>query len=269
MCRLLGYLGPPLSLQKLILEPPHSLVVQSYAPKELRVALLNADGFGLGWHHPTRTTEPFTYRSTLPAWNDVNLEPLCRYIESGSVLAYVRSATPGQGLDISNCQPFQSGQLLFTHNGYINHFRDTLYRSMGQTMGDRAYGQVRGSTDSEHIWGLVLSELEWQPDLPLENALEQALTTLVKLAHQHKTSFAANILISNGDRLVGCRFATDGPAPTLYWLRPSDAFGPGTLIASEPLFDGAWTACPDAALFTVEPNRDPQFRPLQHLSRAI
>jgi glutamine amidotransferase len=264
MCRLLGYLGPPLSLEKLILEPPHSLVVQSYAPKELKVARLNADGFGLGWHHPHRTTAPFTYRSTLPAWNDVNLAPLCRYIESGCVLAYVRSATPGQGLDISNSQPFQSGQRLFTHNGYITDFRDRLYRPMGQAMGDRAYGQVRGSTDSEHIWGLVLSALE--RDLTLEAALEHALVTLVTLARQHNTRFAANILISDGDRLVGCRFASDGPAPSLYWLRQSQ--GPSTLIASEPLFDGPWTACPDPALFTVDCHGDPQFRSLQHLHGA-
>ncbi|MDA0268660.1 MAG: ergothioneine biosynthesis protein EgtC [Cyanobacteria bacterium] len=265
MCRLLGYLGPPLSLEKLILEPSHSLVVQSYAPKELKVALLNADGFGLGWHHPTRTTAPFTYRSILPAWNDVNLAPLCRYVESGCVLAYVRSATPGQGLDVSNCQPFQSGQRLFTHNGYITNFRETLYRPMGQTMGDRAYGQVRGSTDSEHIWGLVLSELERQPDRPVETALERALTTLVTLARHHKTTFAANILISDGARLVGCRFASDGPAPSLYWLRDSDALGPGTLMASEPLFEGPWTPCPDPVLFTVEADGNPQFRSLQHL----
>jgi ergothioneine biosynthesis protein EgtC len=262
MCRLLGYLGPPLPLQDLILKPSHSLVVQSYAPKELKVALLNADGFGLGWYHPSRTTDPFTYRSILPAWNDVNLAPLCRYIESGCVLAYVRSATPGQGLDVSNCQPFQSGQRLFVHNGYIRDFRHTLYRPMGAAMGDRAYRQVRGSTDSEHIWGLVLSALDQHPDLPLEMALERVLTTLVTLARHHQTAVAANILISEGHRLVGCRFASDGAAPSLYWLRQHGTLGTGTLIASEPLFDGPWLACPDAALFTVEPNCDPKFRSL-------
>ena len=52
MCRLLAYLGEPIPLEELIFKPEHSLVVQSYQPKELEFALLNADGFGLGWHHP-------------------------------------------------------------------------------------------------------------------------------------------------------------------------------------------------------------------------
>lgn len=49
MCRLLAYLGKPILLEELILKPEHSLLVQSYQPKELEVALLNADGFGIGW----------------------------------------------------------------------------------------------------------------------------------------------------------------------------------------------------------------------------
>lgn len=133
-------------------------------------------------------------------------------------------------------------------------------------MGDRAYRQVLGSTDSEHIWGLILSELDQQPDLPLEVALERALTTLTTLARHHRTTVAANILISEGNRLVGCRFASEGAAPSLYWLR--DSYAPGTLIASEPLFDGPWTPCPDPALFTVDCHGDPQFRSLQHLHGA-
>ena len=45
MCRLLAYLGEPIPLEELIFKPEHSLVVQSYQPKELEFALLNADGF--------------------------------------------------------------------------------------------------------------------------------------------------------------------------------------------------------------------------------
>ena len=35
MCRLLAYLGPAIALDRLISEPAHSLVVQSYAPREM------------------------------------------------------------------------------------------------------------------------------------------------------------------------------------------------------------------------------------------
>lgn len=268
MCRLLGYLGSEVQLRSLIVEPPHSLVVQSYAPRELEVAKLNADGFGFGWYPLNRAQAPFTYRHTLPIWNDPNLEPLCRYITTDCALAYVRSATPGQGVDISNCQPFQQGPLLFTHNGYIKQFRETLYQPMRRIMGDRAYQTIRGSTDSEHIWGLVLSALEATPDLPLEEAIISALETLMGLAYEYNAPLAANVLISDGQSIIGTRLASHNRAPSLYWLRDASQFPASVIVASEPLFEGSWVMCPEFSLFTITAHRDVQFRSLSHLRQA-
>jgi glutamine amidotransferase len=51
MCRMVGYLGgPPVSLSSVVLEPEHSLHVQSYAPTEMASGVVNADGFG--WYAP-------------------------------------------------------------------------------------------------------------------------------------------------------------------------------------------------------------------------
>ena len=82
MCRLLGYLGPSISLDCLLNKPEHSLIVQSYQPREMTAGLLNADGFGIGWYHPQRDTTPFTYKNILPIWNDPNLSSLNRYLSS-------------------------------------------------------------------------------------------------------------------------------------------------------------------------------------------
>lgn len=262
MCRLLGYLGPAIALDSLILKPPHSLMVQSYAPRELEVATLNADGFGLGWYHATEPQEPFTYRHTLPMWNDPNLEPLCRYIQTGCSVSYIRSATPGQGVDISNCQPFQSGPLLFTHNGYIKQFREKLYRPLRQLMSDRVYTTIHGNTDSEHIWGLVLTALEAQPGIALAVALAEALQQLLTLAQQHDTPLAANVLMSDGQQLVGSRVASHGRAPSLYWLRGDPQFPAAAIVASEPLFEGAWVPVKDFSLFTLTADCDLQFHSL-------
>src|SRR6266542_1108903 len=52
MCRHLAYLGPPIPLSRLLFEPPHALVHQSWAPKDMRGGgTINADGFGVGWYH--------------------------------------------------------------------------------------------------------------------------------------------------------------------------------------------------------------------------
>ncbi|HEU0128797.1 MAG TPA: ergothioneine biosynthesis protein EgtC, partial [Pseudonocardiaceae bacterium] len=47
MCRHLAYLGPPLDLATLLLDPPHSLLRQTYAPADMRGGgTVNVDGFG-------------------------------------------------------------------------------------------------------------------------------------------------------------------------------------------------------------------------------
>lgn len=262
MCRLLGYLGPALQLDKLLYKPEHSLIVQSYQPKEMTAGVLNADGFGLAWYHRQRDPHPFTYKNILPIWSDVNLPQLSRYVESGCVLAYVRSATPPLAVDLSNCQPFTHGQLSFIHNGFIRHFRQTLYRPLRDRLADEIYQRIHGTTDSEHIFALVTNELYERPDLPLEVALRNALTTLSELAQSHGTDFSANIILSQGRQLVASRFSQGAAPPTLYWLRDDPLYPDAVSIASEPLFEGNWQLCPEQSLLKVTENLEVEIEPV-------
>ena len=50
MCRHLAYLGPPATLRSVIIEPPHGLYTQAWAPRLQRYGTVNADGFGVGWY---------------------------------------------------------------------------------------------------------------------------------------------------------------------------------------------------------------------------
>ncbi|MGF1570093.1 MAG: ergothioneine biosynthesis protein EgtC [Nodosilinea sp.] len=261
MCRLLAYTGPPLPLDRLIYTPDHSLIVQSYQPKEMETALLNGDGVGLGWYHPTRQGDPFVYRNTLPAWNDINLPHLCRYIETGNVLAHVRSATPGLAVDLHNCQPFTAGRLSFIHNGYIENFRHTLYRPIRDGLPDHIYHTIHGLTDSEHIFALIVHRLEGG-NLTLAEALYQVLQDLAASAADYPVRVAANIILSDGEQLVACRFDTTGKAPSLYWLRHHPDFAQAVLLASEPMFEAEWHRCPPNTLITVDANRDLDFQPI-------
>jgi len=251
MCRLLGYLGPPRRLETLLTEPQHSLVVQSYQPQEMTAGLLNADGFGIGWYDPQRHPEPFTYKNLLPIWSDINLAPLSRYIESGCVLASIRSATTGQAVDLSNCQPFQRGRILGVHNGFVERFRATLYRPLRSLLKDELYQAIGGSTDSEHFFALFLNTLQTEPGMSWAGALASCLATVSDLAAQHDTRFAANLIFSDGDRLVASRYANRSPAPSLYWLRDEAAFPDGIVIASEPIIPGDWQALPENSILSV------------------
>ncbi|NJP09487.1 MAG: ergothioneine biosynthesis protein EgtC [Leptolyngbyaceae cyanobacterium RU_5_1] len=252
MCRLLGYLGAPVQLDRLLYKPEHSLIVQSYQPHEMTSGLLNADGFGVGWYHPQRDTEPFTYKNTLPIWNDINLPSLSRYIESGCVLANVRSATPGLAVDLGNCQPFQHHLILGTHNGFVANFRQTLYRPIRERLSDVAYQSVQGTTDSEHLFALLIHALLTTPTLSLTEALHQTLTVLSELGDHHQTDFSANLILSDGHQLVGSRFANRVPMPSLYWLRDDPLFPDAVLIASEPLFTGNWIPVRDRSILTID-----------------
>uniref|UniRef100_A0A832H9I9 Ergothioneine biosynthesis protein EgtC n=1 Tax=Oscillatoriales cyanobacterium SpSt-402 TaxID=2282168 RepID=A0A832H9I9_9CYAN len=251
MCRLLGYFGVPIQLDRLIYKPDHSLIVQSYQPREMTSGVVNADGFGMGWYHSQRQTNPFTYKTTQPAWNDTNLPSLSRYVESGCVLANVRSATAGQSVDLVNCQPFQQGLILGVHNGFIDNFRRSLYRPIRERLSDSVYQSIQGSTDSEHLFALLVNELEKTPHPSLTEALQQTIAVLVELGSQHQTDFSANMILSDGQQLVASRFASRSPVPTLYWLRDDVLFPDSVLIASEPLFEGNWIPFDDRSLLTV------------------
>lgn len=254
MCRLLGYLGSPILLDAILNKPEHSLIVQSYQPREMTAGLLNADGFGIGWYHPMRETEPFVYKQTMPIWNDVNLEQLSRYIESGCMVANVRSATAGQSVDLSNCHPFKYENLLFTHNGYIENFRKSLYKPIRSRLNDEAYLHIKGSTDSEHIFALFITE--WQKgNVAIDVAFHKTLTILKELADEYQVTFSANIIISDGKQLVASRFAHRTSVPSLYWVWDDLQFPQSVIIASEPLFEGNWHTCAENSILIAN-NQD-------------
>jgi ergothioneine biosynthesis protein EgtC len=250
MCRLLAYIGSSTSLERLLYKPEHSLIVQSYQPREMLSGVVNADGFGVGWYDD-KNIEAFTYRNILPIWNDVNLLGLSRYINSRNLLAYVRSATLGQALDFSNCQPFQYQNLLFIHNGKIDNFKKTLYREIRSLLSDIIYNGIAGTTDSEHIFSLILDRLQKYPHESLKQSLYMTLLQIKDLAQIFETNVLANLIISNGKSLIASRYATKSPAPSLYWLQNSPEFPNSVIIASEPLFDGNWHQVPENSIITV------------------
>jgi len=253
MCRLLAYLGSPIQPDKLIYEPEHSLYIQSYRPRETVTTSVNADGLGIGWYHSQKETEPFIYKNILPIWSDINLPQLSRYIESECFLAYIRSASPGQASSLSNCQPFSDRNFLFTHNGFIDDFRTTLYQEIRNHVRNTVYQKIEGTTDSEHIFALFLNELV-AVDGDWEQALQAALNTLFKLTKPYGVQVLANIVISDGHQLIASRYAINSAPPSLYWLQNAPHFPNSVIIASEPLFPGNWNSFPESSMIRVEEN---------------
>ena len=254
MCRLIGYLGPSIQLNRILIEPEHSLIIQSYKPEEMTSGLLNADGFGLSWYDLKPNTLPYIYRNILPIWNDANLPPLARYIQTKCFLGYVRSATSNLSVDMINCQPFSHQKLTFIHNGFIDRFRSTLYRPIRNELSDFAYQRIEGTTDSEHIFALVVNELEADNSLSLKQALNNTIVNLIKLAQSDNVEFSANIVLSNGKELAACRYANRKQSPSLYYIKDNSHYDRAVIVASEPLFEGNWIGFPEESIIGVGEN---------------
>lgn len=169
-------------LSKLILEPQHSVLRQSYDCRLREVCTIftiifstllvlanyllnfvnqdprrphNADGFGVGYYtHPSLGPEPCIFTSTIPAWNCVNLERLASKTTSSLIFAHVRATTEGV-LSSSNCHPFRRGSLMWMHNGNIGGW-EFVKQALAFSVERKWFNGVEGSTDSEWAFALFL-----------------------------------------------------------------------------------------------------------------
>jgi glutamine amidotransferase len=210
----------------------------------------------VGWYAETAPT-PYIYRHTVPIWSDPNLEELSRYIQTGCALANVRSATTGQAVQLSNCQPFRFGQLLGIHNGFIANFRETLYRPIRAQLGDETYRLIQGTTDSEHIFALFCQHRLDFPEASLAESLRATLQQILTLVMAIPGRVGLNLIITDGQQLVASRCAYPDAPPSLYWLRAEPTFSESVLVASEPIFaSDDWQKCPANCLIVVGANLD-------------
>jgi gamma-glutamyl hercynylcysteine S-oxide hydrolase len=260
MCRMVAYLGEverPLS--SLLLEPEHSLLVQSYAPKEMMSGVVNADGFGAGWYAPEVDEEPAVYRSNAPIWSDRSFASIAPKVRSANVLAAVRSATPGLPAEESGVPPFASGPYLFAHNGAIKGFRATAMRPLRDALSDASYSGLLGVTDSETIFALLLDRLRDDKTFPLGDAGALAEATANTIQHVSAVCMelgvpaTLNIGVTDGRTMAFSRYSTQGPGNSLYFVEDSEAFPNAVVVASERLDEDAnWRQVPDRHLLMME-----------------
>ena len=259
MCRMAAYLGPAIPLRRFLTDPPHSLYQQAWAPRELRYAKLNADGFGFGWFDPNGT--PAVYVNPAPIWTDVNLEHLGRSMDSPLWLGYVRSATAGIAVNQSNTQPFVDGELMFMHNGFMRDFHGELRNRFLRALDDRISGEIRGNTDSEYLFALLRHILAVDPDMPVEDALVQACHTAVDWIGDRPALL--NFIVSDGTRVYAVRHAVNDDCPSLYYTTDNEAFPGAQLVASERFDDcDFWQPVPEHQLLILDPAEPPELRAL-------
>ncbi|MEU7611391.1 ergothioneine biosynthesis protein EgtC [Micromonospora sp. NPDC049204] len=232
MCRHLAYLGPPVTLAEVLFDPAHSLVRQSWAPRDMRGGgTINADGFGVGWY--PGDGEPVRYRRAQPIWSDPTIAQLAAVTSSGALLAAVRSATVGMAVVDGAAAPFAEGRWLFSHNGVVRGWPDAVV-PLAAGLPVRDLLTLDAATDSALLWALVRHRLRAGED-PSE-AVGRTVTDVAAAAPGSRL----NLLLTDGRRAVA----------SVYGHALSVRATPGSvLLASEPHDDDpGWRAVPEGHL---------------------
>ena len=271
MCRHLGYLGPPVTLAELVLDPPHSLAVQSYAPNDMRGGgTVNVDGFGVGWFADGpapvggsgQAADPLAgpqepavdsavapvrrYRRPVPIWQDAPFAELAHATTAGGVLAAVRGATPGMPVAEAACAPFTDGQWLFSLNGVIAGWPDTAL-DLVEAIPRRDLLTIQVMMDATLLWALLRQRLAASTDPAV------ALGDLVAEVLVAAPGSRLTTLLTDGRQLYGTTVTHS------LWSRSAAA---QVLLASEPFDDDpAWQPIPDGQLVVAD-RHGVRYRPL-------
>ncbi|MCB9595727.1 MAG: ergothioneine biosynthesis protein EgtC [Sandaracinaceae bacterium] len=253
MCRLAAYVGPPRTLHSLWLAPEHSLEVQSYAPREMKTAVLNADGFGMSWYSDAEDG-PARYRTILPLWADENVRSMSKHLVTRCAVANVRSATVGMPVQLSNVSPFVEGRWTFTHNGFLRAFHPRFARKIRESLDDARYGSIVGNTDSEHLFAHLMTRLAGHDSDPTGIVADW----IGEVAAMATEKALLNVIVTDGRWLVAVRHAVHGEAPSLYERARDGAVE----VVSEPLDGDGWAEVASGSVLTVTPDGASSCRPL-------
>ena len=261
MCRLYGFrANEPTKVECSLVHAQNALMAQSRMDQ---AGLTHGHGWGVA-EHPNGV--PFVEKQAWAAYHGEKFKKTAARVYARSVIAHVRRATVGPpGLE--NTHPFVHGVWLFAHNGTVPNFgrvRDRLIEALDPLH----RSEIRGTTDSEHVFRYLLSLWERDPARPLLETLREGLRQVIAWSREveRDAKVSLNVLWTDGERMVGSRLGR-----TLWYLEreailPCEICGKSHVhhdpkqdyraveLASEPITDEDWRAVPDGTVFAVDPD---------------
>ena len=218
MCRALLYLGQPVLLDNLLFQPDSALVRQSFMPKMLH--MLNLAGFGMrAWDPQSANPEQaYSYYSqSLPVF-DRNLQNLAQKVRPTCVLAHVRGVAYSTRVEISiqNVHPFHFARvpLVMAHNGDLAGFA-AMKPMLAQHIRPEYLSQIHGTTDSEWIYALLVSQLSGSFENLAEQTTFDAVQRTLDIIREARAqlgidvSSSVNLFLANGRQLAAVRYCFD------------------------------------------------------------
>jgi predicted glutamine amidotransferase len=211
MCRVLAYLGEPILLEDLLYKPDVSFVNQTHQAALLHRLNLAGSGF-LAWDAQSERPElPFVYRSTQLPIYDRNLRALAAKVRATCLLGHLRGVAYDVSSTISeqNLHPFffANTRLALAHNGQLARFDEMKFAFLPYIKPELAR-VIRGTTDSEWVYALLLSQLE-DPlaDLNVQDICAGVIKTFkvidrTRQALGIRTFSPMNLFLSDGNDIV-------------------------------------------------------------------
>lgn len=182
MCRVLAYIGPELPLESLLLQPENSLINQSLDPELHPQLQLAGWGFGAWSEHLLKPREPLLYHRPMGAFYDDNTKGIIPSLQASTMLAHVRAASYDSRVVLAdeNCHPFSFAETpwIIAQNGSLPHWK-ILQRELLPYCEDRYLSQMKGTTDTEFLYVLLLSLLKGDGDKEVQDAFTAMLRLIL------------------------------------------------------------------------------------------
>ncbi|HUP52014.1 MAG TPA: class II glutamine amidotransferase [Longimicrobiales bacterium] len=236
MCRLIAYLGEPISPAHLVFAGKHSLYEQSWAPRELLSGSVNADGYGVVWYADGR---PARIAEARPIWYDGDLAQTLSAVSARCVVAALRNSTPGLPVDRTAVLPLVLDRWTFVLNGLVPDFRRLHMRALRSTLPDDLYAELRGVSDSETLFLMTVAAL--RGGASMVEALEA--TVCAVRGRVGKQEAQLNMVLADGNRIAAVRSSTVLMTNSIYVAKRPPFAPDGVVLVSEPPEPGAcWDA---------------------------
>ena len=201
-----------------LLDAPHSLVTQVREPRHQLPGVVNEDGWGVAWWDDTGHLRQ--HRSTAALADDDDGQSLLRETVAHAFVAAVRRATPGLALDTTGNAPFVDDGWAFSLNGYVGGWVSGAHGALVRAVSPSRRARLRGDTDSESLFALVLDRLD-TGDAP-EEALASTVDAALAARAEDPRPSKLNLLLSDGESIWATRngnslFARDGAVASEPW----------------------------------------------------
>ena len=269
MCRLYGFRATELTkIECTLVHAQNALIIQS--DRDLSGAS-HLHGWGMASY---RNQTPYIERQARAAIEDESFRRAASRAYSDTVLAHVRRATVGR-VALENTHPFCHGPWAFVHNGTLPNFAELSPKLLATKTPEHRQA-IRGDTDSEHIFHMMLSLVETMPAQSLLETLRTSLEQIVSWcrAIDPDARIGLNVLLTDGTRLVGSRWGR-----TLHYVERSGIHDceicgfphirhdsrrsyRAIVIASEPISHESWREVPECSVFAVSPEMSLQIEPV-------